>query len=52
MFLLIMMNRADLLGEFKNGTVANILGVIIVLFAIGLGIRTIYFALLTAGVIG
>ena len=51
-FLLFVMNRADLLGEFKNGTVANILGVIIVLFAIGLGIRTIYFALLTAGVIG
>jgi manganese transport protein len=51
-FLLFVMNRADLLGEFKNSTVANILGVIIVLFAIGLGVRTIYFALVTAGVIG
>ena len=51
-FLLFVMNRADLLGEFKNGTVANILGAIIVLFAAALGIRTIYFALLTAGVVG
>jgi NRAMP (natural resistance-associated macrophage protein)-like metal ion transporter len=51
-FLLFVMNRSDLLGEFKNGTVGNILGVIIVVFAAVLGIRTIYFALLTAGVVG
>jgi manganese transport protein len=51
-FLLFVMNRSDLLGEFKNGTVGNVLGVIIVVFAAALGVRTIYFALLTAGVIG
>lgn len=51
-FLLFVMNRSDLLGEFKNGTVGNILGVVIVVFAAALGIRTIYLALLTAGVIG
>jgi Mn2+/Fe2+ NRAMP family transporter len=51
-FLLFVMNRSDLLGEYKNGTVGNILGAIIVLFAAFLGIRTIYLALLTAGVVG
>ena len=51
-FLLFVMNRSDLLGEFRNGTLANILGGIIVLFAAVLGVRTIYFALLTAGVVG
>jgi hypothetical protein len=39
-------------GHNRNGTVANILGGIIVLFAAVLGIRTIYLALLTAGVVG
>jgi Mn2+/Fe2+ NRAMP family transporter len=48
-FLLFVMNRSDLLGEFKNGTVGNILGVIIVLFAAFLGVRTI---LLAFGIIG
>jgi hypothetical protein len=43
------MNRSDLLGEFKNSTVGNVLGVIIVLFATFLGVRTILFAF---GVIG
>jgi Mn2+/Fe2+ NRAMP family transporter len=51
-FLLFVMNRSDLLGEYRNGTVANILGGIIVLFAALLGVRTIYLALLTAGVVG
>lgn len=51
-FLLFVMNRSDLLGEYKNSTVGNILGGLIVLFAAFLGIRTIYFALVTAGVIG
>ena len=48
-FLLFVMNRSDLLGEFKNGTVGNILGGIIVLFAAFLGVRTI---LLAFGIIG
>ncbi|HEU4492774.1 MAG TPA: Nramp family divalent metal transporter [Rubrobacteraceae bacterium] len=48
-FLLFVMNRSDLLGEFKNGTVGNILGVIIVLFAAFLGVRTI---LLAFGIVG
>src|SRR5918998_4427258 len=51
-FLLFVMNRRDLLGEYKNGIVGNILGGIIVLFAAVLGVRTIYLALLTAGVVG
>ncbi|MCA1849123.1 MAG: Nramp family divalent metal transporter, partial [Actinobacteria bacterium] len=51
-FLLFVMNRSDLLGEYRNGTVANVLGGIIVLFAAVLGVRTIYLALLTAGVVG
>ena len=37
-FLLVVMNRGDLLGEFKNGVLANILGIIVVLFTAGLGI--------------
>jgi manganese transport protein len=37
-FLLVVMNRGDLLGEFKNGMLANILGIIVVLFTSGLGI--------------
>jgi NRAMP (natural resistance-associated macrophage protein)-like metal ion transporter len=48
-FLLFVMNRSDLLGEYKNGIVGNILGVIIVLFAAFLGVRTI---LLAFGIIG
>jgi len=37
-FLLVVMNRGDLLGEFKNGFLANLLGIIVVLFTAGLGI--------------
>jgi manganese transport protein len=48
-FLLFVMNRSDLLGEYRNGTVANILGGIVVLFAAFLGVRTILFAF---GIIG
>jgi len=48
-FLLFVMNRSDLLGEFRNGTVGNVIGVIIVLFAAFLGVRTILLAL---GVLG
>jgi manganese transport protein len=48
-FLLFVMNRSDLLGDFKNSTLGNVLGVIIVLFAAFLGVRTILFAF---GVIG
>ena len=48
-FLLFVMNRGDLLGEYRNGTVANILGGIVVLFAAFLGVRTILFAF---GIIG
>ena len=40
-FLLIIMNRSDLLGDFKNGIVGNVLGAIVVLVAAGLGIRTL-----------
>ncbi|MEM1291336.1 MAG: Nramp family divalent metal transporter [Cyanobacteria bacterium P01_H01_bin.162] len=36
-FLLFVMNRSDLLGEYKNKTFTNILGFIVVLVAAGLG---------------
>jgi manganese transport protein len=48
-FLLFVMNRSDLLGDRKNSTLGNVLGVIIVLFAAFLGVRTTLFAF---GVIG
>ena len=37
-FLLMVMNRGDLLGEYKNGIVANILGILVVIITAGLGI--------------
>ncbi len=40
-FLLIVMNRSDLLGDFKNGIVGNALGAIVVLVASGLGVWTL-----------
>ncbi len=48
-FLLVAVNRSDLLGEYKNGTVSNILGGIVVLIAAGLGVRLILTAF---GVLG
>ena len=35
-FLLVVMNRSDLLQEYTNGLVANILGTVVVLIAVGL----------------
>jgi len=40
-FLLVVMNRRDLLGDYVNSTGANIVGGIVVLIAIGLGIRSL-----------
>lgn len=40
-FLLVVMNRSDLLGDFRNGTVGNVIGGIVVLVAFFLGIRTL-----------
>jgi manganese transport protein len=37
-FLLVVMNRGDLLREYKNGLLANILGAVVVLIAAGLGL--------------
>lgn len=37
-FLLFVMNRSDLLGEYKNKTVTNILGFAVVLTTTGLGV--------------
>jgi manganese transport protein len=48
-FLFIVANRSDLLGEFKNGVIANILGGVVVLFATALGLYTILKAF---GVVG
>ena len=36
-FLLIVMNRSDLLGRYTNGVVANVLGAVVVLTVSGLG---------------
>ena len=46
-FLLIVMNRSDLLGDYKNGIVGNVLGAIVVLVALFLGGRTIFSVLTT-----
>lgn len=48
-FLLIVMNSSNLLGEFRNGAVANILGGLVVLVATGLGV---YFILSALGIVG
>jgi manganese transport protein len=37
-FLLFIMNRSDLLGRFKNGTLANVIGGLVVLITAGLGV--------------
>ena len=48
-FLLVVMNRSDLLGGYRNGTVGNVIGGIIVLLAIGLGANSLLSAF---GVVG
>lgn len=48
-FLLFVMNRSDLLGEYRNGVLGNVVGGLIVLVATGLGLYSILSAL---GVIG
>ena len=40
-FLLVVMNRRDLLGEHRNGLVGNLLGAFVVLVATGLGVYTL-----------
>lgn len=37
-YLLVVMNRTDLLGQAKNGTLANVFGALVVLIMIGLGL--------------
>jgi manganese transport protein len=46
-FLLIVMNRSDLLGDYRNGVLGNVLGAIVVLIALFLGGRTIFSVLTT-----
>jgi manganese transport protein len=48
-FLLVVMNRRDLLGEHVSSSGANIIGGIVVLVAVGLGINSLLSAF---GVIG
>lgn len=48
-FLLFVMNRSDLLGDFRNGTIGNVIGGIVVAVATGLGLYSI---LSVFGVIG
>lgn len=45
LFLLIVVNRSDLLGEYKNGLMTNLLGGVVVLIATGLGGWKIYLTL-------
>lgn len=40
-FLLVVMNRRDLLGEYKNGIVANVLGILVMVITISLGISQV-----------
>jgi Mn2+/Fe2+ NRAMP family transporter len=40
-FLLIIMNRTDLLGEFRNRRVTNLLGAAVVITVTGLGLSNI-----------
>ncbi|MBS62517.1 Nramp family divalent metal transporter [Salinisphaera sp.] len=40
-FLLIVMNRRDLLGEHRNGRIGNLLGAVVVAVATGLGLYTL-----------
>jgi Mn2+/Fe2+ NRAMP family transporter len=40
-FLLIVMNRSDLLGRHANTAIANVLGGIVVLVAAGLGVASL-----------
>jgi manganese transport protein len=40
-FLLMAVNRRDLLGEYKNGLLANLIGVLVVLVTAGLGAWTV-----------
>nr|WP_298929914.1 Nramp family divalent metal transporter [uncultured Erythrobacter sp.] len=44
-FLLYVVNRSELLGEYANGWTANILGGVVVLVATGLGLRLVITAL-------
>ena len=44
-FLIITMNRKKLLGKYVNGLITNIFGIVVVLFAFGLGVRLIIRAL-------
>ncbi len=39
------MNRGDLLGEHRNGPVANVLGGLVVLVATGLGVFLVLYGL-------
>lgn len=48
-FLLIVMNRNDLLGNFKNGVIGNVIGGIVVLVATGLGLYSILSVIGVAG---
>ncbi len=43
-FLLVVMNRSDLLGKHVNSTGANVVGGLVALVAIGLGVRSLLIA--------
>ena len=44
-FLLYVMNRSDLLGRFKNTLIHNFLGGLVIVVALFLGGKSVYFAL-------
>ncbi len=41
-FLIYAMNNRDLLGEYTNTTLQNVLGGIVTLVVVGIGLRTLY----------
>ena len=43
-FLLLMMNKTELLGRYKNSWLQNLLGLVVILVALGLGAKSLYFA--------
>jgi len=43
-FLLVMMNKTELLGRYKNSWLQNVLGLVVIVVASGLGAKSLYFA--------
>ena len=42
--MLLMMNKTELLGRYKNSWLQNVLGLVVIVVAMGLGAKSLYFA--------